>query len=339
MKKIKRFQWSKTDVQNAFNAVKSSSLSQRTAAIQYNIPRVTLGKYLREDSVIGVRPGPPPKLPNYIEKKLADYATSRANCSIGFGIRQFMKYVSQLSKKYKIKFKHDTPSEKWWQLFKQRYKTMVLRKPEGTSSVQHQCMSIHKVSKYFLALQQVFNKLGTHIMPTSIWNMDETGLQLDFKPPKIVAARGAKHLQSRTSGKREAITVIAAVNAAGKTIPLHLIPKGKTIKSLQAFNTSDAPVGSKWSVSETGWTKQGIAYLWFTNTFLPNIGTDRPQVLIVDGHDSHNSVELSSVAIDNNKMVHQIIQYLLIYPLHFFSFKAISIFNRFAFSHQHIYST
>ena len=53
-------------------------------------------------------------------------------------------------------------------------------------------MSIHKVSKYFLALQQVFNKLGTHVMPTSIWNMDETGLQLDFKPPKIVAARGDK---------------------------------------------------------------------------------------------------------------------------------------------------
>ena len=33
---------------------------------------------------------------------------------------------------------------------------------------------------------------------------------------------------------------------------------------------------------------------------MPNIGTDRPQVLIVDGHDSHNSVELLSVAIDNN---------------------------------------
>ncbi|XP_065650879.1 uncharacterized protein LOC136079085 [Hydra vulgaris] len=130
--------------------------------------------------------------------------------------------------------------------------------------------------------------------------MGETGLQLDFKPPKIVAASGAKHLQSRTSGKRETITVIVAVNSAGKTIPPHQIPKGKKIKSLQAFNTSDIPVGSKWSVSETGWTKQGIAYLWFTNTFLPNIGTNRPQVLIVDVHDSRNSVELLSVAIDNN---------------------------------------
>ncbi|XP_065654612.1 uncharacterized protein LOC136081239 [Hydra vulgaris] len=172
IKKIKHFQCSKTDMQNAFNAVKSSSLSQRLAAIQYNFPRATLEKFLRGDSVIGVRPGPPPKLPNYIEKNLVN--------------------------------------------------------------------------------------------------------------------------------TRETITVIAAVNAAGKTIPPYLIPKGKTIKSLQTFNTSDAPVGSKCSVSETGSTKQGIAYLWFTNTFLPNIGTNRPQVLIVDDHNSHNSVELLSVAIDNN---------------------------------------
>ena len=66
-----------------------------------------------------------PTLPNYIEKKLVDYATSRANCGIGFGKRQFMQHASQLSKKYKIKFKHDTPSEKWWRLFKQRHRTMV----------------------------------------------------------------------------------------------------------------------------------------------------------------------------------------------------------------------
>ena len=43
-----------------------------------------------------------------------------------------MKYVSQLSKKYNLKFKHGTPSEKWWRLFKQRHKTIVLRKPEET---------------------------------------------------------------------------------------------------------------------------------------------------------------------------------------------------------------
>jgi len=37
--------------------------------------------------------------------------------------------------------------------------------------------------------------------------MDETGLQLDHKPPKVIAATGTKHLYSQTSSNSEMITV------------------------------------------------------------------------------------------------------------------------------------
>ena len=46
------------------------------------------------------------------------------------------------------------------------------------------------------------------------------------------------------------------------------------------------------SVSGSGSTKQGIAVLWFTEVFLKNIGPGRPQLLIMDGHESHSYVEL-----------------------------------------------
>lgn len=45
--------------------------------------------------------------------------------------------------------------------------------------------------------------------------------------------------------------------------------------------------------------ENGNARLWFENTFLQNIGDARPQVLILDGHDSHNFVELIEVAMEN----------------------------------------
>jgi len=54
-----------------------------------------------------------------------------------------------------------------------------------------------------------------------------------------------------------------------------------------------------WSVSETGWTRQGLATMWFTETFLVNIGSERPQTLVLDGHephDSHNFLELLDIA-------------------------------------------
>jgi transposase len=39
--------------------------------------------------------------------------------------------------------------------------------------------------------------------------------------------------------------------------------------------------------------------LWFEH-FLKNIGQARPQVLILDGHSSHNSIELLQIAKAND---------------------------------------
>ena len=69
-------------------------------------------------------------------------------------------------------------------------------------------------------------------------------------------------------------------------MPPHVIAKGKTVGALQQFQMHQAPTGTTWSVSDTGWTKQGIASLWFKENFLKNIGNERPQILILDGHDS-----------------------------------------------------
>lgn len=101
--------------------------------------------------------------------------------------------------------------------------------------------------------------------------MDETGIQLEHRPKKVIARLGSKHLQSRTSGNRETITIVGCVNADGGVIPPHIIIKGKTVRALNSFEVNAAPIGSTWSVSDSGWTKRGIALLWFTTSFLPNI--------------------------------------------------------------------
>lgn len=96
------------------------------------------------------------------------------------------------------------------------------------------------------------------------------------------------------------ITVIATISAAGQALPPHMIAKGKTVKSLASFQPETAPIGTTWSVSDSGWTKQGIASLWFVQNFLKYIGPERPQMLILDGHDFHNFVKLIELAIRNN---------------------------------------
>jgi len=183
---------------------------------------------------------------------------------------------------------------------KKRTGNLRLRRLEGTAAVRHMCMDKEKVSKYFYALRELLEKRQLLDKPAQIWNMDETGLQLQHAPRSVVARKGTRYLQSRTSGNKETITIIACINAAGNKIPPHIIAKGKTERSLHGFDLNSAPSGANWSVSTKGWTKQGIARLWFESTFLPNIGLERPQVLILDGHDSHNFVELIELAILND---------------------------------------
>ena len=132
--------------------------------------------------------------------------------------------------------------------------------------------------------------------------MDETGINLSHKPLKVLAKKGSKVVQGKSSISRETIMVIACGNAADNIIPPHFIIPGKTTKKLHGFDTeicrepNSSLSGAKFSVSDSGWTKDGIGQLWFRETFLPNIGKERPQLLICDAHASHNNVEFLKLA-------------------------------------------
>ena len=62
---------------------------------------------------------------------------------------------------------------------KQRHAQLRLQQPEGTAAVRHKCMDPVKIANYFSVVQQFIdeNKLSLE----SIWNTDETGMQLEHK--------------------------------------------------------------------------------------------------------------------------------------------------------------
>jgi len=123
------------------------------------------------------------------------------------------------------------------------------------------------------------------------WN----GLQLQHRPDKIVAKSSSLYLQCQTSGNRKTITVIVTINATGGHIPPQIIVKTKRRRSLNSYKILTA-LRVRLMV---GWTKQGIALLWFKKLFLTNIRSDRPQIQFVDGHGSHSFIELISWGIKN----------------------------------------
>ena len=83
-------------------------------------------------------------------------------------------------------------------------------------------------------------------------------------------------------------------------MPPIIIVKGKTDKSLRGFNVLEGPVGSKWTYQQNAWTEDILGVVWFKGVFLAHCGEERPQLIILDGHPSHDTIGIIDAARKEN---------------------------------------
>ena len=158
-----------------------------------------------------------------------------------------------------------------------RHPDLSIRKPEKLTTARARMLNPVVVTNYFNDLDALLDKLDLKEKPDKIWNCDETGKLFEHQPVKVIAAKGEKSVVGRTSANSSNITIMACVNAAGRTMPpLFVATKGKTSKSLHGFNTSAAPVGTKWFMQKNGWMTDSIGERWFEEVFLAQCGDQRP---------------------------------------------------------------
>ena len=94
--------------------------------------------------------------------------------------------------------------------------------------------------------------------PSQIYNVDETGMPLDHRPPKVIAKRGKKKVRCRASCNKSQITVIACVSITGHAIPPYVIFDAKGIN--YDWRKEEVP-GTQYAVSDTGWVDTGGGWL------------------------------------------------------------------------------
>ena len=201
----------------------------------------------------------------------------------------------------KTPFKNDVAVKQWFRGFKSRFPELSIRKPQKVSTARSRSMSPVVVSAYFNELGPLMLKVSNN--PSTRWNMDETGFSLEHVPQNIVARKGSHSVPGRVSCSRESITVVAAVNAAGMSLPPLVIVKGKTHRSLQSFNTADGPAGALWTWQQKAWVDDSLSPMWFRDIFLKHFGAQRPQLLILDQHRSHEVTDLLEMAVANDIII------------------------------------
>lgn len=204
------------------------------AAKEHGVPKSTLKDRLSGRVVHGTKPGPRPYLNKEEENELADYLVQSAQMGYGKTRRQVKCLVEKVAEEKGTLKDNGKESDGWWR---------SLCAGDATAHVR---MNNENLAHYYRLLKGCLeeNDLLTH--PEQIYNMDETGVPLDPKPPKVVACKGQKKVRYRTSGKKNQITVLGCANAVGQSQPPFVIFDAKQLNP-------------KWARGEVPGTSYGLS--------------------------------------------------------------------------------
>ncbi|XP_065895961.1 uncharacterized protein [Dysidea avara] len=180
-------------------------------------------------------------------------------------------------------------SNGWYYRFMQRQNHLTLHKGDPIANIRMDCMNEETMTDYFDKLKYVLQKNKLMDSPSQIYNVDETRMPLDHRPPKIVTKRGQKKVRSRTSSNKSQVTVIACVSATGHVIPPFVIFDAKGLN--YEWTRGQVP-GTRYGLSSTGWVDTELFKGWLNKHFLKHVVGSRPLLLVLDGHSTHYQPEL-----------------------------------------------
>ena len=304
VRKSTRGKWTQEDLTRAVEPVLHDKIPIRQAARANNIPDKTLRSRLEKKNYIkGSSMGGASFLGEDAEKKLCNHIqklqasgfapTSKNLRVMAYNLAQSMGLRNRFNEDKKI------AGADWLKLFLKRNPTLSIRKAEGVSMSRAEGMNKEEVLKYFELLTKILTENELLDKPLNIFNMDETGLQLNNVPGKVVALKGSKDVHVVTSQERgETITVVACCNAEGNFMPPYCIFKGVNMQ--QAWQ-ENMPQGSVIKMRrESAYICEDLFMDWFQNHFLPRKPTGKC-ILILDGHGSHmNSYQMLETAVQND---------------------------------------
>ena len=149
----------------------------------------------------------------------------------------------------------------------ERWPKLALCKGDGLAKPRASAVTETNIHQYYSLLEETLQENGILNCPSRVYNMDESGMPLDHKPPKVVVPKGTK-VHCRTSGNKAQMWKCSRlydspmVNFEGK----HLNPE---------WTKGEVP-DTLYGMLEKGWKDMELFHYWMTSLFIPNIPPARP---------------------------------------------------------------
>jgi len=168
-----------------------------------------------------------------------------------------------------------------------------LRKGDSFAVVHEEASDYDVFKKYFDLLDDILTKDGLKDRPSQIYNCDESGMPLQHKIPKVISMKGAKKICQVSSGNKTQITILGYASATGQVILPMVVFTGKHLmlcypkeKSLEHFMVYQQMGGWIRSYFLSGFLRIS-SHMFFS---------ERPILLMLDGHSSHYTLGLVKAA-------------------------------------------
>jgi len=185
----------------------------------------------------------------------------------------------------------------WARGFLSRYAELSLRKPEATSMSRLTGFNKVQVTRFFDLLKCEISKLK--VTSKQVFNIDETGITTVQVPGRILARKGSKQVGRVVSAERgTTTTVVCAMSASGTYVPPMFLFKRKNMNNRLMNNCTPGAIGLP---SPTGWIDTNL-FVRYLQHFVDHVkpSESNPVLVLLDGHQSHKSIEAIQFARDNH---------------------------------------
>jgi hypothetical protein len=189
---------------------------------------------------------------------------------------------------------------KWPENFIKRTPELKTRFNRKYNYQRAQCEDPERIKRWFELVRNTIAKYG--ISDDDIYNFDETGFMMGIiSTAKVITASERRHRPKATQpGNREWVTVIQGINARGWAIPPFVVFAGQ--HHLSAWYSEDIPQDWVIGLSDNGWTTNELGFEWLQHfeKHTKRRTTGGWRLLIIDGHESHNSLQSVEFCKENN---------------------------------------
>jgi hypothetical protein len=189
----------------------------------------------------------------------------------------------------------------WPRNFVKRTDSLTTRFNRAYDRQRALCEDPALIRSWFELVEETKAKYG--ICDDDVYNFDEAGFMMGKITTQLVVTGSERRGRPKAiqPGNREWVTAIAAINAAGWSVPPFLIFAGQY--HLSAWY-KEAEIPRDWviAVSDNGWTNNelGVEWLKHFNAHTKTRVVGARRLLVLDGHESHHSLEFPELCKENN---------------------------------------